>query len=125
MGPMFILMFWGLAATVLSVVGGAILGGLVWLITRKVTRGRKRAITIASLLPAAGFAYLFCCVAIFSIWSLARGQDMGWGDSWDTAIFGNYNIQMIDVTNDGVPLQPRRQKCQRWQRQCAFQLQRP
>ncbi len=102
MGPMFILMFWALAATVLSVIGGAVLGGTVWLLTRKLIRGRKRAITIAALLPAAGFAYLFCCVAIFAIWSMAQGKDMGWGDSWDTAVLANYNIEMIDVTDHGV-----------------------
>jgi hypothetical protein len=99
MGPLFVLGFWGVAATVLSVVGGAVLSFFVRLLTRRVSNGRKRATTIAALLPAAGFAYLFCCIMVFSAWSLARGRDMGWGDSWDTAILGNYNLMMIDVTD--------------------------
>jgi len=100
MGPLFILAFWALVATVGSVVGGLVLAGLVALLTRGVTNGRKRAITIAGLLPAAGFVYLFCFVMAFSIWSALRGgRDMGWGDSWEAPILGNYSLMMIDVTD--------------------------
>jgi hypothetical protein len=99
MGPLFILAFWAIIATIGSVVGGLVLAGLAALLTRGVTNGRKRAITIAGLLPAAGFVYLFCFVMLFSVWSTARGRDMGWGDGWNTPILGNYYLEMIDVTD--------------------------
>lgn len=97
MGPLFVLIFWAIAAAILSVIGGAILVALVAYLTRGVTLGRRRALTAAGLLPAAGFAYLFCCVIAFSIWSGFRGRDWGWGDTWDTPIVGDYRLMMIDV----------------------------
>jgi hypothetical protein len=102
MGPLFVLLLWTMVAGVLSVVGGLCLTGLVAFLTRGVGLGRRRALWIAGALPAAGFAYLFGCVVVFSIWSIARGRDMGWGDSWDTPILGDYHLMMIDVTDQGT-----------------------
>jgi len=102
MGPLFVLIIWATVAGILSVIGGLILAGLVALLTRRVKSGRRRAIRIGGGLPAAGFAYLFVCVLIFSIWSAARGRDWGWGDTWDTPILGPYHLMMIDITDKGT-----------------------
>ena len=102
MGPLFVLIFWGIVATILSAAGGAILRAIVSAYTEGVQLGRKRALTIAGFLPAACFAYLFCCVMVFSVWSASRGRDWGWGDTWDTPIAGDYHLMMIDVTDNAT-----------------------
>ena len=102
MGPLFVLIFWAIVGGFLSIVGGLALGGLVAFLTRGVGAGRSTAIWVARALPAVGCVYLFCCVVVFSIWSGARGRDMGWGDSWDTPILGDYHLMMIDVTDQGT-----------------------
>lgn len=102
MGPLFVLLIWAFVGGILSLIGGLVLAGLVSLLTRGVESGRKRAIFIAGCLPAIGCGYLFVCLVIFSAWSLARGRDMGWGDSWDTPILGSYHLQMIDLTDEAT-----------------------
>jgi len=102
MGPVFVVFGWMIVATILCVIGGLILAGLVSIILRGVESGRIRAILIAGFLPAAAFAYLFGCLLVFSIWSSARGRDWGWGDTWDTPILGDYHLMMIDVTEQGT-----------------------
>jgi hypothetical protein len=102
MGPLFVLVFWAIVGTILSAAGGAILVTIVAFLTRRITQGRRRALTIAGLLPAAGFAYLFCCVIAFSVWSISRNRDWGWGDTWDTPIIGNYSLMMIDVPDEAT-----------------------
>lgn len=102
MGPLFVLIFWAIAAAILSVIGGTVLVKLVAFLTRGVPLGRRRALTVAGLLPAAGFAYLFFCVIAFSIWSGLRDRDWGWGDTWDTPIIGDYHLMMIDVTDNAT-----------------------
>jgi hypothetical protein len=82
--------------------GGLSLAGLVAFLTRGVKLGRKRALVISGFLPALGFAYLFACVLVFSVWSSARGRDWGWGDTWDTPILGSYHLMMIDVTDNAT-----------------------
>lgn len=96
------ILFWVIAAGILSVFGGLLLGWLVAFFLREVPTGRNRAIIIAGVLPAVGFAYLFGCVLLFSIWSAARGRDWGWGDTWDTPILGSYHLMMIDVTDQAT-----------------------
>ena len=102
MGPLFVLGFWFTIAGILSVLGGFVMVGLVAFLLRGVRSGKKRALAIAGLLPAAGFAYLFACTFAFSIWSAARGRDWGWGDTWDTPILGSYHLMMIDVTDNAT-----------------------
>ncbi len=102
MGPLFVLIFWIIAGSLLSLAGGALLVKVVALLTVRVRVGQKRALSIARVLPALGFAYLFLCILIFSFWSTARGRDWGWGDTWDTPILGNYHLMMIDVTDQGT-----------------------
>lgn len=99
MGPLFVLVFWIVVAGVLSVLGGVLLAGVAGSLLRGVEAGRTRAMLFASILPAIGFAYLFGCVLLFSLWSAARGRDWGWGDTWDTPILGSYYLMMIDVTD--------------------------
>jgi hypothetical protein len=102
MGPLFVLIIWAIVGTILSVIGGAVLVAITSFLTKGVENGRGRALAVAGLLPAAGFAYLFCCIIAFSIWSGFRGRDLGFGDSWDTPIVGNYNLLMIDVTDQAT-----------------------
>jgi len=102
MGPLFVLIFWIIIGSLLSAIGGGLLACAVAFLLRGVEVGRKRAILLAGLLPAIGFAYLFVCVLLFSFWSAARGRDWGWGDTWDTPILDNYHLMMIDVTDDGT-----------------------
>lgn len=101
MGPLFVVLFWLIVGSVFSVVGGLLLALVARFLLRNVPAGRKLATVIAAVLPAAGFAYLFVCVLLFSVWSGARGRDWGWGDTWDTPILGNYHLTMIDVTDEG------------------------
>ncbi len=103
MGPLFVLFIWLVTAGVVAVIGGWALSRLVRILTRGVQpdERRMRAIRIAEFIPACGFAYLFLCLGLFSIWSTARGRDMGWGDSWDTPILGGYHLTMVDVTEQG------------------------
>src|SRR5580658_6042836 len=102
MGPLFVFMFWGFVAFVLSVLGGGALVAIVAWLLRGIATGRGKALLIAGCLPALGFFYMFICVIVFSIWSTSRGRDMGWGDSWDTPILGNYHLVMIDLTDIGT-----------------------
>jgi hypothetical protein len=89
-------------AGVLSVIGGVALVGIVAIALRKVNAGKKRALVVAGLLPTFGFAYLFVCILVFSIWSSMRGRDWGWGDTWDTPIVDDYHLMMIDVMDNGT-----------------------
>lgn len=101
--PLFVVLFRGVIGAILSVIGGVILKALVESLTRGIpSERRKRARTIAGLLPAAGFAYLLCCVIAFSVWSSYRGRDWGWVDTWDTPIAGDYYLMMIDVTDNAT-----------------------
>jgi hypothetical protein len=99
MGPLFVVIIWAIVAVGVSVISGPILAGVAANLLRGVKTGKAKAVWTAALLPAGGFVYLFVCVIVFSIWSVARGRDMGWGDSWDTPILGSYHIEMIDLTD--------------------------
>ena len=99
MGPLFVLVLWAVAAAVISMVAGPVFAATTAFLLRGVKAGKARAIWTAALLPAAGFVYLFFCVVVFSIWSVTRGRDMGWGDAWDTPLLGSYHLVMIDVTD--------------------------
>jgi len=102
MGPLFVVLLWIMVGGTFSIVGGF----AFWLLARwlllGIPVGLERASIIAGALPLAGFAYLFGCVLVFSVWSGARGRDWGWGDTWDTPILGNYHLAMIDVTDQGM-----------------------
>ncbi len=102
LGPIFLLLFWLLVACVLAVGGGLALSGAVAFSLPGLHTERQRAIRIARWVPAMGFAYLFICVAGFSLWSSARGRDVGWGDTWQTPVLGNYSLRMVNVTDAGT-----------------------
>jgi hypothetical protein len=102
MGPLFVILFWAIIGSVVGLLASVVLVAIVRRVTCHITAGRKRALTIARVLPFVGLGYLFVCVVLFSIWSSARGRDWGWGDTWDTPILGAYHLMMIDVTDRGT-----------------------
>ena len=102
MGPLFVILFWAVSGSILGAIASAALVAIVAGLTRRVTKGRKRALVTAGALPFAGLAYMFVCVIIFSVWSSARGRDWGWGDTWEVPLLGSYRLMMIDVTDKGT-----------------------
>lgn len=92
--------FWATAAGVLALGGGLALSGAVSYLLPGT--GKQRAIRIVRWIPAMGFTYLFGCVLVFSVWSSARGKDVGWGDTWETPVLGDYNLRMTDVTDQAI-----------------------
>lgn len=86
-------------AAVFAVGGGLALSGAAAFLHPAGRDDRQQATRIVRWLPAMGFAYLCSCILIFSLWSSLRGRDLGWGDTWNTPILGDYSMTMADTTD--------------------------
>jgi hypothetical protein len=110
MGIGFVLLIWAVAGTILAGIGTLLFGGLTSLLTRKVTRGRRRVIIAAGLLP---FACLIWAGALFVFQALVNEgvlhRDPGLGDTWHCPLPNGYALMMIDVTDQGWVYNPKTQ----------------
>src|SRR5690349_6374404 len=110
MGIAFVLLFWAIGGTIFSGLVAVILGGATASLTRGVTKGRRRAIILASLFP---FACLLWAVFIFIFQTFVNEgvlhRDPGIGDAWHCSLPNGYEILMIDVTDYGSVYNPRTQ----------------
>lgn len=105
MGPLFVLLFWGLVAVVVGVPTVAVLLGLA-----RASGGGERAWRVGGWLLRAVFvggAYGFVALLIYMAACSARGVDPGFGDWWGVPI-GSYsfnslepNVASIDPGLDG------------------------
>jgi len=110
MGIGFVLLIWAVAGTILAGIGALLFGGLTSVLTRKVTRGRRRVIIAAGLLP---FACLIWAGALFVFQALVNEgvlhRDPGLGDTWHCPLPNGYALMMIDVTDQGWVYNPKTQ----------------
>lgn len=110
MGIGIVLLFWAVAGTVLAGVGAIVLGGATAFLTRKITRGRRRVIIAAGLLP---FGCLVWAGGLFVFQALVNEgllhRDPGLGDSWHCPLPNGYALVMIDVTDQGWVYNPKTQ----------------
>jgi hypothetical protein len=110
MGIMVVLMAYAVALTVAASVGAVLLGALVYVLTRKSGRRRKRAVVASALFP-------FMCVLFAGAWfvvyasinSLVFDRDPGLGDGWQTPLPNGYALMMIDTTDQGTVYNPKTQ----------------
>lgn len=110
MGLGLVLFLWAGVGCVLAGAGSVTLGLTTYLLTRKVGGGRRRAIVAALLLPPACLAWaaaMFVFQAVVNEGLLHR--DLGAGDTWHAPLPNGYQIQMIDVTDQGWVYNPKSQ----------------
>jgi hypothetical protein len=111
MGIVFVLLFWAVVGVVLATFGAAIFGCLAAVLTRSITRGRRRVVVVASLFPFmclgwGGAVLVFQAVVNESF----LDRDLGIGDTWHTPLPNGYHILMIDVTDQGWVYNPKTQQ---------------
>jgi hypothetical protein len=107
MGIVFVLALWAVAGTVVAAIGAAVLGGVAAMFTRRVTSGRRRAVIAASVFPFVclgwgGVVFVFQAV----VNEVFLHRDLGMGDTWHAPLPNGYQIQMIDVTDQGWVYKP-------------------
>jgi hypothetical protein len=103
MGLGFALVFWLVAGTALAAIGGAMLGGIISLLTRGLGESRLPVIRTARLLPFACLVWaglVFVAQAAVNAGLLHR--DVGSGDSWYAPLPNRYQIVFMDVTDQGT-----------------------
>src|SRR5579872_2218365 len=110
MGIGFVLLLWAVAGTILAGLGAVILGGATAFFTRRVNKGRRRAVSAAILFP---FACLAWAGAVFVVQAIVNEsvlhRDPGLGDTWHCPLPNGYMITMIDVTDQGWVYSPKTQ----------------
>ena len=108
MGLVFVLFLWAGVGCALAAAGSATLGLITYLLTRRLHLGRRRAIIAAVLLPPGCLAWagvVFVFQAAVNEGLLHR--DLGAGDTWHAPLPNGYQIQMIDVTDQGWVYNPK------------------
>jgi hypothetical protein len=110
MGIGIVLLFWAVIGSVLSGIALVIFGGTTSVLTRGVTKGRRRAIILASLFP---FACLGWAGVVFTFQALVNEgvlhRDPSLGDALHCPLPNGYEILMIDVTDYGWVYNPKTQ----------------
>ena len=110
MGLGFALLIWAVVGVSAAAVGGLVLGRTAAYFTRGVQHGRKKLILAASLFPLACLGWtgvVFIFQAIVNETVLHR--DAGLGDSWNCPLPNDYELLMIDTTDQGFVYNPKTQ----------------
>lgn len=110
MGIVVVLLSYAISFLKFAAITAPVLFLLTLWVTRKGTRGRKRALTAALLLP-------FLDVAFLGVWFLGYAamndfffhRDPGLGDTWYTPVPNGYMLEMIDVMDHGTAYNPKTQ----------------
>lgn len=95
---------------VVAGVGSALYGCAATFFTRGVTKGRRRVVVAAFLLPVLCLGWgaaVFVVQAVVNEGLLHR--DLGIGDTWHAPLPNGYQILMIDVTDQGFVYNPKTQ----------------
>ena len=113
MGLAVVLLLYAIAGIIAASIGSAVIGLLTAFFTKRATGARRSVIIAACIFP---FACLAWAGAIFVFQAgVNEGllhRDLGLGDGWNAPLASGYQIEFIDVTDEGMVYNPKTQSAE-------------
>lgn len=110
MGPLFVLLIWGVVGGIAAALGAALLRAATAFLTHGVNAGRQKVVFAATIFPFACLGWAAIVVifqAVINVGLLHR--DMGFGDTATCPLPNGYALLMIDEPDHGIVFNPRTQ----------------